>query len=236
MTGPQHKEKKPLSTSSDPQALPEADAAASYRKRRAEASAGRRQNVLQAANAGFCRDGYRKTSVERIAQEAGVSKALVFAFFGSKKKLFRAVVGETMAEWRKFSEAQAKSHGDDPREELRQLFTGSFAFVERYPMLWPMLGYSDSEWQALWPEMAALNRAWQERLAEVLDAGAGQGVFRADLDARKSAEVIHEIQRSLLARLFAAPQGVSDIVPLIALAATIIVDGLSVERGGGTLP
>lgn len=197
-----------------------------YKSRRAEASAERRQRVLRAANSYFCHHGYQKASVEQIALEAGVSKALVFTFFGSKEMLFRAVVGETMQEWQKFSEHEAAQYTHDPHQELRHLFTGSFDFVERHPMLWTMLRYSDSEWLEVWPELIELNRAWQKRLAQVLRRGISKGFFRADLHVNRNAEVIHELQRALLARLFDQPYATRPDALLIETAVEMIINGL----------
>lgn len=182
--------------------------------------------MLRAANACFCRHGYQQTAIEQIALEAGVSKALVFTFFGSKELLFRAVVGETMQEWQKFSEQEAAQHTHDPIQELRHLFTGSFDFVERHPMLWTMLHYSDSEWVEVWPELIELNRAWQKRLAQVLRRGIGKGMFRADLHVNRNAEVIHEMQRTLLARLFDQPNATPPDAPPINTAVDLIINGL----------
>lgn len=49
-----------------------------------------RERVLRAAKASFLVDGYR-SSVERIAQRAGVAKQTVYHYFPSKDELFEAV-------------------------------------------------------------------------------------------------------------------------------------------------
>lgn len=41
--------------------------------------------VLNAAFSCFGRDGYKKTAMSEIASEAGVSKAALFHYFGTKK-------------------------------------------------------------------------------------------------------------------------------------------------------
>src|SRR5258706_2667942 len=52
-----------------------------------------RQRVLRAATASFLEDGYR-SSVERIAQRAGVAKQTVYSHFPSKDELFKEVARE----------------------------------------------------------------------------------------------------------------------------------------------
>ena len=49
-----------------------------------------RERVLRAATAAFLLDGYR-SSVDRIAQRAGVAKQTVYSYFPSKDELFKEV-------------------------------------------------------------------------------------------------------------------------------------------------
>jgi AcrR family transcriptional regulator len=69
----------------------------------------RRRRVLAAANRCFGRHGFRRTSVEMIAAEAGVSKALVFAFFGHKDALYDAVIEQTLLSWTGFRGAPGRT-------------------------------------------------------------------------------------------------------------------------------
>lgn len=48
----------------------------------------KKETILEAGFACFGRDGYAKTSVADIAGTAGVSKAALFHYFGTKKKLW----------------------------------------------------------------------------------------------------------------------------------------------------
>lgn len=54
----------------------------------------KRQVILQVARATFLNHGYERTSMEGVAQAAGVSKTTVYAHFPTKAEMFRAVVGE----------------------------------------------------------------------------------------------------------------------------------------------
>lgn len=48
-----------------------------------------KQNIIiDAALAAFGRNGYKKASVSDIAEASGISKAMVFYYFGSKKSLY----------------------------------------------------------------------------------------------------------------------------------------------------
>jgi AcrR family transcriptional regulator len=197
--------------------------------RRARASEERKQRVLRAANLCFSRGGYQKTAVEEIAEEAGVSKGLVFVFFGTKESLFQAVIAETLAEWRKFSEAEAERFADLPLEELRSLFTGSFVFVREHPMLSVLLGRSGRDWMAGSPDVARVNAAWRERLEQVIRKGIRVDLIKSDCNVALSAEVIHELQWSLLDRQLDAAKD-RNFEPhwqLIETAIDLLINGLS---------
>ena len=52
---------------------------------------GRQERVINAAWEIFARFGYRKASMQDIAQAAGVSKSVLFKYHGTKENLYRAV-------------------------------------------------------------------------------------------------------------------------------------------------
>ena len=56
-----------------------------------------RQAILSAAIARFGRDGYRATSVARIARDAGVGGTVAYAYFPNKEALFLAAVDHDAA-------------------------------------------------------------------------------------------------------------------------------------------
>ena len=48
----------------------------------------KRQNILDAAIGQFSQYGYRKTSIEDIAQEAGISRPSLYSYFSNKEEIF----------------------------------------------------------------------------------------------------------------------------------------------------
>jgi TetR/AcrR family transcriptional regulator, mexJK operon transcriptional repressor len=53
---------------------------------------GKAESILAAAKRAFLAAGFGVVSMDKIAREAGVSKATVYAHFGSKEELFGAVI------------------------------------------------------------------------------------------------------------------------------------------------
>lgn len=60
---------------------------------RNEVPGGKAESILAAAKRTFLAGGFGAVSMDTIAREAGVSKATVYAHFGSKEELFGAVIG-----------------------------------------------------------------------------------------------------------------------------------------------
>ena len=52
----------------------------------------KQKRILDAAMLEFSRYGYSKTSVEQIAKAAGISKSMIFHYFGNKQKLYNYLV------------------------------------------------------------------------------------------------------------------------------------------------
>jgi AcrR family transcriptional regulator len=53
-----------------------------------------REAILEAGLRCFGRDGYRRTALDRVAREAGISRAALYLHFANKEELFRALVGD----------------------------------------------------------------------------------------------------------------------------------------------
>ncbi len=138
-----------------------------------------------------------------IATEAGVSKALVFAFYGHKDALYDAVIEQTLVAWTGFAKQEAERHRDQPDLELASMFRGSFEFAAHSPMLRVLMSRRDRELQEKLPSLPRTVRDWRRRLADVIQRGISQELFRADLDPNLTALVIHDVQHHYLDQMVA---------------------------------
>jgi AcrR family transcriptional regulator len=68
-----------------------------------------RESILAAGLHCFGRDGFRRTALDRVAREAGISRAAVYLHFTNKEELFRALVDDLHA--RALAEATAAAEG-----------------------------------------------------------------------------------------------------------------------------
>jgi len=96
----------------------------------------KRERIVDAATKLFHRYGYKRTSVDALASEAGVAKPTVYAYFADKEAIFRAVV-EAVCDGLLASARQAIAR-DGPIEErlaamLAAKLTRYFELVEASP-------------------------------------------------------------------------------------------------------
>ena len=78
------------------------------------------ESILAAAKRAFLAAGFGAVSMDTIAREAGVSKATVYAHFGSKEELFGAVIERECEQYfKRFSAGELDRH--DVRASLRIL-------------------------------------------------------------------------------------------------------------------
>ena len=98
----------------------------------------RRQEILAAAEEVFARSGYHGASLDDIAQAAGISKALIYEHFPSKRDLHASLVSAHVEEI--FRRLQANASAGLPGEErLRGGIDAFLSFVEEHREAWRAL-------------------------------------------------------------------------------------------------
>ncbi|MGH9035218.1 MAG: TetR/AcrR family transcriptional regulator, partial [Acidimicrobiia bacterium] len=84
----------------------------------------RRELILAAARRVFLESGFAGARTRQIAEEAGITEALLYKFFPSKMEIFRAAVHEPLEQFVGELLATAEgidTRGDDRQEQLRQV-------------------------------------------------------------------------------------------------------------------
>ena len=116
------------------------DALAHGHPRRRLTAEERRTGILDAALAVFSERGYHAASIDDIAREAGVSKALIYEHFASKQELYADLIARNAA--RAVPSAGAALSGVEVESGSARLAIGLdafFAFVEERRDAWRML-------------------------------------------------------------------------------------------------
>jgi AcrR family transcriptional regulator len=80
----------------------------------------KQEQILQGALRLFLKTGFAGTSMDRVAEAAGVSKQTIYAYFGDKKGLFQALIQRvTIANFQEVIDRAAEI--SDPETLLREL-------------------------------------------------------------------------------------------------------------------
>jgi AcrR family transcriptional regulator len=133
----------------------------------------REQQMLDAAVAVFARLGYYDASVDAIAEAAGVSKPMVYAYLGTKEQLFIACLqreGDRLAT----ALARAAEDGLAPDEQLWRGLRAFFGFVADHRDGWQVL-HRQARTHERFGEVRATIRAGLAQMLSVLLTRAGTG-------------------------------------------------------------
>lgn len=117
----------------------------------------REQLILDVAGGVFAREGYHPASMDEIAELAGVSKPMVYTYFGSKEGLYLAYIERAGGELLERLERAAPPDREPPAA-LRARVMEFLAFVEEHR----------DGWKVLFGEVAS-SRPFAERVAELRD-------------------------------------------------------------------
>jgi AcrR family transcriptional regulator len=89
------------------------------RRRKAE----RPQEILEAAFAQFSRNGYATTTLEQIAERAGVTKGTIYVYFENKEHLFISMVREFTKAAHETVQGMYETHDGSTADLLRAQFS-----------------------------------------------------------------------------------------------------------------
>src|ERR1700727_1714730 len=88
------------------------------RRRKAE----RPQEILEAAFVEFSRNGYAMTTLDRVAERAGVTKGTIYVYFENKEHLFISMVREITKTKFDIIHGMLETHEGSTAELLREAF------------------------------------------------------------------------------------------------------------------
>jgi TetR/AcrR family transcriptional regulator, cholesterol catabolism regulator len=151
----------------------------------------RRREMVKAAASVFQAKGLSRASVDEIAQAAGIDRASLYYYFGSKKELFEAVVLDALVGNIEMAEKISAS-SLPPQEKLVELIRNLMAsYAEHYPDLYvyvqedpAQLSRSSGRGDI---DILELQRRFDHALVDIIQQGIDAGVFRSDLPPRIAA-------------------------------------------------
>jgi AcrR family transcriptional regulator len=128
----------------------------------------RRRLLLDLGAELFARYDYSELSMARIAREAGISKALLYHYFPTKRDFFAATLTQAAEELRERTQPRPEA---PPGEALAESLDAFIAWIEERPLAYRRL----IEGAASVPEVRAMVDEVRDRTAERILDGIGAG-------------------------------------------------------------
>ena len=121
----------------------------------------------------FAQNGFHATSMNDIAEAAGVTKPVLYQHFASKRDLYLQLLAEVGGELRE-TIAKATVNASGPRQQIEGGLQAYFLFVEQRGDAYRVLFGSDGPWTDSQKEIAHLRRLTftPEELAGILGGNA----------------------------------------------------------------
>jgi AcrR family transcriptional regulator len=164
--------------------IPRTEARARAAMRKPKAPEANRERIVQAAIDEFAARGFKGASMDAIAARTETTRALINYYFGSKEKLYIAVLEHVYGEIR---EAESRLDLDHlpPLDAVRRIveFTYNY-YLEHEGFVRLVVAENQARGRHLRKSkaMRTLNRPIIERLARVIERGQAEGLFRSDAD------------------------------------------------------
>lgn len=164
----------------------------------------RRQAISRAAIELFERQGFQNTTIEQIANQAGVSAPTVFKYFGNKQEIILEILHH--ADQRAITDTRSLIlEIEDPVEalcHLERLLTG-YALEVMHPSLWrellPLILFGGNN--ELPAGYRAMNDALRAEISQLLRELQLAGKLRPQLDVELAAFLLNDYSHLQLFRL-----------------------------------
>lgn len=183
-----------------------------------------RERILSAAFVRFARYGFRRTSMEDIAGEAGVSRAALYLQFRNKEEIFKSLAQELQD--RALARAGAALEADGPlAERVRAAIEGKSLEMVRITLESPHGSELLDETGRLCGDLVAdTERRFAEQLTRVLRrAGGDVDLAAADLTAPAAAQLLLRAVKGLKG----PGVGVEDFQKGLASLVRVFIAGLA---------
>jgi AcrR family transcriptional regulator len=132
----------------------------------------REQQILDVAGGVFARAGYHSASMDEIADSAGVSKPMLYAYFDSKEGLYLAYIrragGELLDRL-----VSARSRDASPGARLRARITEFLSFVQEHGDGWKVLFDEVGSSRPVADNVAALREQIADAVRAMVESGSG---------------------------------------------------------------
>jgi AcrR family transcriptional regulator len=143
-----------------------------------------RRDIVEVATREFAQKGYSGARVDAIASRTRTSKRMIYYYFGSKEKLYLAVLEEAYSSIRR-AEAALNLANLPPEVALRTLVGSTFDYYNEHPEFVRLVmneNIMDGVHMARSKAIGRLNVTVIDALKSIIKRGQKAGIFRHDID------------------------------------------------------
>ena len=194
----------------------------------------RRQAISTAGVALFERQGFQNTTIEQIAQEAGVSAPTVFKYFGSKQEILLEMLQK--GDERALREAREHiAEMDDPLDALcyleKVLVDQALAMLPAPIWRELLLHVLGGGHNGLPDSYKRMNDVLRSEIAELLRDLQAAGKLRADLDVDLAAFLLNDYSHLQMLRLTSSdPLDLETHRKLVRQTSGLILHGMAAHK------
>jgi TetR/AcrR family transcriptional regulator len=141
------------------------------------------KKILEAAEKVFAANGFRGATTADIAEEAGLPKANIHYYFGTKAKLYRTVIDDIVDLW--LSSFREISENDDPASTLADYIRAKMELSQNRPEASRVFANELIRGAPrIKPYLSGELKEWVDHKASIIDKWIEQGKI-APVDSRK---------------------------------------------------
>lgn len=141
------------------------------------------ERLLEVGRERFARYGIRKTNVEELTREAGISKGAFYLFYSSKEELYFDVMSQVESEIQTELLEVVRRTGEPSKESFRQFLSKALAILEAHPFF---ANTEDDDYQYLLRTMPP------ERLQEGIEKDEAFAAGLLSAWAEKGVHIVYE--------------------------------------------
>jgi AcrR family transcriptional regulator len=167
----------------------------------------KQKEILKAALKLFAHYGFKKTTIEDVALELGMTKSNIYFYVANKKDLYEKTIGNELQQWRD-SVAASVNKVDDVIEKFKVMAIQSFIYLSNHRDLLSIL-IRDPSIFTLSPEedrFYEINHGAMLLIKEILVQGVDEGLFKP-VDIELTTELLFSIYIMFLIKAYVKSEG-----------------------------
>lgn len=186
--------------------------------------------ILKAALPFFAKYGYKKTTLEDVAQALDMSNTNLYSYFRSKRDMYQCCVDYAIDQWQEYVRQQT-SEIEEPKAKLVMAWRSAVGYIVGNEQMMALLK-NDPTIFPMFPNVDPIEEYndWAvQYVREILEEGIEKGVFRANINIDIAATMLFGWYKYLIVSAVEMEELDSELIAeTISTLSTILFDGLLV--------